>query len=39
MSNTTNFDKTLGKKNANVGEAIMNGKVNLETGLTTFYFN
>ena len=33
MSNTTNFNKTLGKKNANVGEEIMNNKANLGKSL------
>ena len=33
MSNATNFDKTLGKKNVNVGEAIMNGKADLGKSL------
>ena len=33
MSNTTNFDKTLGKKNVNVGEAIMNSKADLGKSL------
>ena len=33
MSNTTNFDKTLGKKNVNVGEAIMNCKADLGKSL------
>lgn len=33
MNNTTNFEKTLGKQNANVGEAIMNNKANLGKSL------
>ena len=33
MSNTTDFEKVLGKKNANLGEAIMNNKANLGKSL------
>lgn len=33
MSNTTNFEKVLGKKNANVGEAIVNAKADLGKSL------
>lgn len=29
MDNTTNFEKLLGKKNANIGEAIVNSKTKL----------
>ena len=33
MSNAIDFEKVLGKKNANVGEAIMNNKANLGKSL------
>lgn len=33
MSNTENFEKVLGKKNANVGEAIVNAKADLGKSL------
>lgn len=33
MSNTTNFEKTLGKKNANVGDAIENARTDLNKSL------
>lgn len=33
MSNTTNFEKTLGKKNANMGEAIVNARADLGKSL------
>ena len=33
IDNTTDFEKVLGKKNANVGEAIMNNKANLGKSL------
>lgn len=41
MSNTTNFEKALGKKNANMGEAIVNARAdlgkNLKDSLTDAY--
>ena len=33
MSNTTNFEKVLGKKNANMGEAIVNVRADLGKSL------
>ena len=33
MSNTTNFEKVLGKKNANMGEAMVNVREDLEKSL------
>ena len=33
MSNTTNFEKTLGKQNVNAGETIMNSKADLGKSL------
>lgn len=33
MSNTTNFEKALGKKNANMGEAIVNARADLGKSL------